>query len=183
MHEPAGPSTLPLAESVNPSVAPASSADMISRPKIMRRPATFSAAAHNNPLPFELLKISPVVEHVASTHLRPWQDDGRFGMTLLAIVVVINLVLALAIPTPQRSNTAFEEKVTVITESGNFMPAANTAAHAPVTTYAQPEDSRRSGQFFDLQQMSPTQNVLDVSPHDVPAPNAQALDQPSPSEQ
>jgi hypothetical protein len=89
MHEPAGPSTLPLAESVNPSVTPSTTADIISRPKIMRRPATFSSAVHNNPLPFELLKISPIVEHVASHHFRPWQDDGRFGMTLLVIVVVI----------------------------------------------------------------------------------------------
>ena len=183
MHEPAGPSTLPLAESVNPSVTPSTTADTISRPKIMRRPATFSSTAHSNPLPFELLKISPIVEHVASSHLRPWQDDGRFGMTLLVIVVVINLVLALAIPTPQRINAAFEEKVTVFTESGNFMPAANTEGHASVTTYAQPEDSQRSGPFFDLRQMPTTQNTFEISPNDIPAPNAQALDQPSPSEQ
>ena len=143
----------------------------------MRRPATFSTPSGASQLPFELLKIAPVVEHIATPQQRPWQDDSRFGMALLGIVLVINLLLAIAIPAPHRDTVAFTEKAVSTNDSGNFMPAPTSGEHAPITIYAQPEDGRRSTQFFDLRQIPPSQNSLSVSPKDIPAPTAQALDQ------
>ncbi len=178
MSESAGSTSSVLAESASSAAASSGAGEITNRPKVMRRPATFSAPSHQGPLPFEMLKIPPVVEHVATPQYRPWQDDGRFGIALLAIVVIINVLLAVAIPSPHRAPISFAEKATIAhSDNDSFMAAPTTKEHATVTIYAQPSDDRRSTQFFDLRQLPSSQNSLSVSPHDMPAPNAQALDQ------
>lgn len=94
----------------------------VARPKIMRRPAQFSQAAGEIILSDISLKApSPTVADTASINppaSRTWQEDGRFAITLLAIVIGINLIL-----------------------SAWLSPTANTPSitHTPVATLKTPQ--------------------------------------------
>ncbi len=56
----------------------------------MRRPAQFSGAAPLEPS----LAVLPSAPATAKTiPARGWQDDGKFAVTLLALVIFVNLLL------------------------------------------------------------------------------------------
>lgn len=88
------------ASSPKPAPSPASAAEGQARPKVMRRPAALAA-----PTPTHSAQIiaadfpSLTHESTASRHAplpvtaRAWQDDGRFAMLLLALVVLLNLAI------------------------------------------------------------------------------------------
>jgi hypothetical protein len=69
------------------------------KPKVLRRPAQFSAPTSHAPTPETTnLRTDALTkpEQPASQALtRPWQDDGRFAISLLAIVIVVNIALSL----------------------------------------------------------------------------------------
>ena len=84
------PSTPPLAANGNP----------VARPKTMRRPAHFSHSEHPlAPATVNLALVAPTAtpqrvgtDKTAPT-TRPWQDDGRFAVILLALVIAVNVVV------------------------------------------------------------------------------------------
>ncbi len=109
------------------------------RPKVMRRPAHFSAVpvvvekdapaattpAPNVPAPLadELLRTEPTPPPLPPSHaLRSWQDDARFGVAMLFIVLVVNLGLMLWLPQLQPSTAT--------------MAMQNTTPATPIPTAA-----------------------------------------------
>lgn len=86
--------------------------ELSARPKVMRRPAHFSAPQPEAPvtqptramplrqqLADELLIKDIALPPVAATApARHWQDDARFGVVLLATVLMVNLILSLWLP-------------------------------------------------------------------------------------
>lgn len=86
----------------------------LARPKVLRRPTQFSGST---PVTEDLRAEStsdvviaafPLTERTQTkkpqatrpfAH-RAWQDDGRFAITLLAVVVIVNTVLAMWLGTP-----------------------------------------------------------------------------------
>jgi hypothetical protein len=65
------------------------------RPKVMRRPAQFASRAITpQPLPALLTQVDAPTNTKTVLHTRAWQDDGRFAMTLLAIIIVINVAVS-----------------------------------------------------------------------------------------
>lgn len=91
------------------------SADAQARPKIMRRPAQFSntgAQIIPHSLPLNMPNIT--TDMAPSTPIpqppRAWQDDGRFAITLLALVIGINLLVSawLSTITPEKSVALLE---------------------------------------------------------------------------
>lgn len=77
------------------SVSPSVGNELAVRPKVLRRPAHFSAQS--------LIETpEPVLVPLQYTHdepkhsptLRAWQDDGKFAITLLALVIVVNLIVS-----------------------------------------------------------------------------------------
>lgn len=66
------------------------------RPKVLRRPAHFGAKPIESPVPVLLpLQSSEFNEQpLASTPARAWQDDGKFAITLLGLVILVNIIVS-----------------------------------------------------------------------------------------
>ena len=80
-----------------PTLVSSAPAEAPARPKVLRRPAQFSSSATSNVItpivvpPTTKLDDMPDVTPVAP---RPaWQDDGRFAVMLLAIIILMNVVV------------------------------------------------------------------------------------------
>lgn len=77
-----------------PTLTSASSgADFAARPKIMRRPAQFSS-----PSPVIIVQapmLNPPTETNSVMATQSWQDDGRFAIALVVVVVAINLLASM----------------------------------------------------------------------------------------
>lgn len=83
------------AASYTPPLPVPQAADGSVRPKVMRRPAQFaSKALPAQPLPALLTQTDAAEPTKTALHTRAWQDDGRFAITLLAIVILINVVVS-----------------------------------------------------------------------------------------
>lgn len=83
------------------------------KPKILRRPAQFSSPAapsHDRATPdLRLDTAAPAAPLTTSPLPRPWQDDPRFAIALLTIIIVVNLALSLWLspgsPSPSIADT------------------------------------------------------------------------------
>ncbi len=122
------------------------------RPKVMRRPAHFSATtvaktpAPSAPAPArprdtasenENLAASPAAPAASTSPAqKPWQDDIRFGIALLSILVLVNFALIMWLP-HMRTPSAQGTTQTVVTT-----PAAQAPKplEAPLTFYSKPEE-------------------------------------------
>ena len=84
---------------VEPSTAPTPN-DGVAKPKVMRRPAQFSkpaarlepALTSDTRIEAEVPSAPTGAPHAPS--LRPWQDDARFAVALLTIIMLFNLALS-----------------------------------------------------------------------------------------
>ncbi len=73
-----------------------SAADSVVRPKIMRRPAQFSHAEPIVIVQSPSLNTPPEKADIAtSIPSKPWQDDGRFAIALVLLLVAVNLLVIL----------------------------------------------------------------------------------------
>lgn len=153
------------------------------RPKFSRRPASFSraappAAAMAEPAPAQaahsstdlVLRPEPIPASTAHRPETAWQEDARFGVAMLVLVLLVNLALIYGLPLlPRPSPASPTEQVVKIPT----MPDAMGSTPAGVTLYSQPAEERRT--VFDLHQSGGEQNALSVSPDDIPAPQARPL--------
>lgn len=76
-------------------VSPPAGNELAVRPKVLRRPAHFSAqslAEAPEPVLISLQHTHAEQKHTPA--FRAWQDDGKFAITLLALVIVVNLVVS-----------------------------------------------------------------------------------------
>ena len=85
------------------ATAPAPGAELAVRPKVLRRPAHFNAKAAPLAGPGESaapvlvsLPFQPVLPQPEKPvpAFRAWQDDGKFAITLLALVILVNLAVS-----------------------------------------------------------------------------------------
>jgi hypothetical protein len=96
--------------------------DSTARPKISKRPAQFSSPAARAS---SVTALAPLLTPeapmsapatAASAH-KPWQDDGRFAVALLTIVLLVNLIVSYWLSqvqpaTPQKNPIAAEMSIT-----------------------------------------------------------------------
>jgi hypothetical protein len=84
------------AYSIPPQSASASTGNELAvRPKVLRRPAHFSARPLiEAPTPALIPLQHTYTEQKLTPAFRAWQDDGKFAITLLALVIVVNLVVS-----------------------------------------------------------------------------------------
>lgn len=128
---------------MQPDPANLAPAEASARPKVLRRPAHFSQKPGLTlPAVEETPKITPLANAprlpvLAAPAALPWQEDGRFGAWMLAILVLGNLALAvlLAHLLPAEPLQAPEPSLTV--RSNATLPAASAPAGASgVTIYS-----------------------------------------------
>lgn len=151
-----------------------------SRPKFSRRPASFSRPPSEDgpvavPAASEKLPVPVPAAAAASTtpHGTPWQEDARFGIALLIVVVIINTALVWGLPL--LPDHTVRSGPTQVTAKAPTMPDAIGREEGHVTLYSQPEEERRTIYLLDLRNTS-EQNTLSVSPYDIPAPRARAIE-------
>jgi hypothetical protein len=149
------------------------------RPKFSRRPVSFSRTSPHQtdvPLleptsePLQLARPSSLPA-MREPHLS-WQEDARFGVVMLVLVVLVNIALMVGLPLlPASEPNILPMQVNAKAPS---MPVAVGKPSSEVTIYSQPDEERRTIYMLDLQNTSSQQ--LSVSPYDTPAPTARALD-------
>ena len=152
------------------------------RPKVMRRPQHFSNVALNAPVDAasrsentaEAMAVIPTAAP-RSHNTRVWYEDTRFGLLLIVTLVLLNGLLGALVP--YLSHTVMKQEIEndTILLGDSALPEAKRQ-ESRVTTYADPTAAARLRTQFDLEEMNPAQNALSVSPHDIPAPRARALD-------
>lgn len=158
--------------------------DTAPRPKFSRRPASFSratvpsapvavpvesASEPASPLPNRATK-HQLPATIATTET-PWQEDARFGIVMLVLILLVNLALVYGLPLLPASSA--QDGPTQVAAKAPTMPNAINRRTNDVTLYSQPEEERRTIYLLDLHS---TSDALSVSPMDIPPPTARALD-------
>lgn len=103
------------------------------RPKIMRRPAHFSGPpTQDTPTPPPTTPAKAASAPI-TVGMRPWQEDGRFGLALVVILLMVNLGLMLWLPRLQPRATPVDSVAmpVIIGSKSDALPSA-------VTLYSQP---------------------------------------------
>lgn len=104
----------------------------------------------------------------------PWQEDGRFGMVMIAVLVLVNIVLSLTLPLvgPQRRN---EQPRTATLSNSTAMPATHRL-RAPSTIRIYSDTTPRQAEDgWDLNSLAEDYNHFVTQPESIPAPAARAL--------
>lgn len=145
------------------------------RPKVLRRPAQFSRMAA--PIARTTPEKTPKATASTPEQTRPaasWQEDNRFGLVLIGLLVVANLALIFATPLLVHDGTGTPaSSVTIV--SGTAMPSAMTTERQRITMYSDPEMLQENERRMDLNQLPPEHNDFSVSPYEVPPPEARAF--------
>lgn len=127
-------------------------AEMTARPKVLRRPSQFSTpvntpAAQPVNLPVPVLQST---EQPAGIRSSPWQEDGRFGLALVLILLVVNLALMLWLPHLRQPPAATDfSALAAPTEQATLTRRTETQ---PVTLYSQPSRLRLAPSAAALQE-------------------------------
>lgn len=161
------------------SNAPADEAG--NRPKVLRRPAQFSrksapvvAVPDTTPL---VVSTPRVAKQAPVSTATAWQEDGRFGVMLIVVVALINLLLSLLLPLigkPQHAGNTL--RTTTINSNASMPSAMSTGQPSGVTVYSDPTDAAaRDG--MDIDQLPEDYNEFTTSPKDMPAPTARRVDE------
>ncbi|MFA6920721.1 MAG: hypothetical protein WC216_02670 [Gallionella sp.] len=150
--------------------------DAAPRPKLARRPASF-ARTTATVMPIHDEPLAPPAATNPKTHLTPinaWQEDARFGVAMLIIIVLVNAALVYGLPLLPATNS--DNSPSQVAGKAPTMPSAMSTRNEGVTMYSQPEQERRTIYLLDLRNAASEQNALSVSPNDIPPPTARALD-------
>jgi hypothetical protein len=89
------------------ATTPTAGTELAVRPKVLRRPAHFNAKANPIASPAPVLvpmQSVPQAMEKSAPAFRAWQDDGKFAITLLALVILVNVIVStwLAAITPEK---------------------------------------------------------------------------------
>ncbi len=140
----------------------------------MRRPPQFSRAMV--PATKPLQQIIVPARKPAEPSRRAWQEDGRFGAVLIVSVTLVNFILILLVG-QLPVMMPVDESTSTPSSDTTIMPSATTNTEdGDITLYADPEVEARLDHQFDLNHLDPRRNELSISPQDIPAPEARALD-------
>lgn len=107
-------------------------------PKIARRPANWKRPIQEIDPSGEKPTAAPI--SIISSHAKAWQDDPTFGIWLLAIVFILNIMLiALADSpeTPKREPSVMIQQVT----RESVLPTPRTSEKNNVRMFANPHDT------------------------------------------
>ena len=110
-----------------PATPSAAGGELMVRPKVLRRPAHFGARSTiESPTPILIpLQQEQHPAEKPEPAFRAWQDDGKFAITLLAFIIVVNVVVSawLSAISPVKPVSAQASATTA------HAPAANAAVH------------------------------------------------------
>ena len=153
--------------------------DAISRPKFSRRPASFAIAPTGEKAEQHLPRgfapsMPPSKMPAAIMTTVAWQEDIRFGIVLVLLLLVLNIMLGMAmplLPALQVGNDSNES----IAAMGQMPQAVrgHVSVASPVTFYAQPAE-KKSPEDSPDEDAAPEN--LSTSVDDFPAPIAKPLD-------
>ncbi len=152
-------------------------AEPAARPKFSRRPASFSRAdmppalPEPGPMPTDIPAIARRVEKNEPSGAA-WQEDTRFGIAMLLLVLIVNVLLVYGLA--HLPGGRHELAATEMPAKESPMPPVADDAESGVTLYSQPEAEQRTIEQLDLRNHDG--GTLSVSPQDIPAPTARALD-------
>ena len=161
---------------MQPPTAPHEEAS--AKPKVLRRPAQFSrkaalpvepAAPHLADIPVPAMAPR---SHAATPATPHWQEDGRFGMTMVAVVLVVNVLLSLLLPLVN-PHVRLEAPATMRLNNNAAMPATHRNPQQAVRVYTEP--NHQQGDGWDLNSLAEDYNEFTTSPSDMPAPIAREL--------
>ncbi len=141
------------------------------RPKVMRRPAHFAGGetlAAGADSAAETANI-PTIPTLYTPPARYWQEDARFGLALVLLVVVINALLILCLPLAGKG--ARMPGATFASAEPNA-PVASEAPAGLVTIYTQPGGLREGGELVTHTRLAP---LLGTRPDEMPVPRATPL--------
>jgi hypothetical protein len=141
-----------LAQSFSPEAAASSQPLREARPKVMRRPAQFSSSrspttSPNAPVTGAINLQDTRIDSTPLPQLSPpapatklWQDDARFGIAMLTIVVLVNLALILWLP-HMRTTLAPIAPITPIITSPTPVESSigEVEQSPPLTLYTKPD--------------------------------------------
>ena len=142
------------------------------RPKVLRRPENFDTTGGTGQRLVEQPSAAPTSDGVVTAQpSTPWQEDGRFGLVMFAVIAVLNIMLTYWLPALRHEKTELAQ--TDIRDTANLQPTHGRPS--TVTLYAQPDHDWRNNDMFDMRQLSAAENSFSSSPQDFPIPEAQAL--------
>ena len=107
-------------------------------------------------------------------HSHNWQEDGRFGLALVLIVLVVNVALSFALPfigAPKPTN-ATAQATRSLPEKASMPSAMNPAGSSGVQVYSEPNHDNA----MTLRTLPSDYNEFDTSPDAMPAPKARQLE-------
>lgn len=144
-------------------------AEPVIRPKVMRRPAQFAGEqANNEPMPEDISEARLPIPY--QSPVRYWQEDARFGLALVAMVVVTNILLMVCLPllTPHKMSS-----MTDIAATEHATPATNETARGAITIYTQPGNISNNSSLTAHRSLVP---LLTITPSEMPIPRAKPLE-------
>jgi hypothetical protein len=150
------------------------------RPKVLRRPSQFShvpatpaEAPPEQQLPALLPNARPAP---AATVSHGWQEDSRFGLLLIAVLVVVNGALALLLPLLPAPDFHSEPN-TLQQNTQATMPSSHAkATKEPITIYAEPR-TRTRDDGMSLDSLPSDYNIFETEPATLPVPRARSIDE------
>jgi hypothetical protein len=150
--------------------------DAVAKPKVLRRPPQFSHRRESDST--ALVTDPPITEKKNALTVRlpilPWQEDGRFGVALIATIALANLVLALLL-TRQPTTEPVTSVITQHATAASMPSATGSDNPTQVTIYSEPEMIEESARRMSLEALSKNDNDFNVSPAEFPVPVARAL--------
>lgn len=153
------PAPFPPPPSDPAPVSGAAAGDPSIRPKVLRRPAHFSGTPTHDPSAETFPITPPATAANPQAAALAWQDDGRFGLVLFALIASINIALILWLPHLHRARISPAPE----TFQPGVLREKSTEPSAPITFYAPPDPSQRQVQSFDLQRTDSANNPTGVT--------------------
>jgi hypothetical protein len=146
----------------------------MARPKLLRRPPQFSEIPEKLPAPtesaFQLQTVPAPAESLPAAH--PWQDDARFGMVMLVVVIVVNLALMAWLPHLGRVDNISASPIAI---QNSAMPASTIAVNPQITTYSRTDMADRPPVISHAVDLQPSSN----NEFDAPIQHRHLLDETS----
>jgi hypothetical protein len=160
------------------AVARVSDRDQAVRPKFSRRPVEFTAPsdqrdASASRIADALASVPPDLS--GSMNMLMWQEDIRFGISLVLLLLGFNGLLIVAMPLLPRMHVDNMTTESIAATGRNMPKPVSGWSHgkAPVTFYTTPEQKKS---FSDLPYEDAMPSGLSVSPDMFPVPIAKPLD-------
>jgi hypothetical protein len=108
-------------------------------PKIARRPAQWKR-------PIQEIDVDappgakPTSAHASSSHSKAWQDDPNFGIALIAVILILNIILMAVADSPEVEKPEPSLMIQQVTRE-SVLPTQRTSEDNSVRMFANPRET------------------------------------------